>query len=181
MLDDGIGGLRIAVAGGYFRRGASDDAIRAVDTVADELGARATVELPEAERARSAAYVIAASEGGALHLDRLRRAPQDFDPDTRYRLIAGALVPAAFVMQAQKFRRWYQHAVQRVFEDTDAILAPATPMTAPLIGQKTFMLNGEDVPLRPNIGIYTQPISFVGLPVLAVPVAPGDQCQSACR
>ena len=111
MLDDGIGGLRIAVAGGYFRRGASEEAIRAVDAVADELGARATVELPEVERARSAAYVIATSEGGALHLDRMRRAPQDFDPDTRDRLIAGALIPAAFVEKAQKFRRWFQHAV----------------------------------------------------------------------
>ena len=26
------------------------------------------------------------------------------------------------------------------------------------------------MPLRPNLGIYTQPISFIGLPVVAVPV-----------
>jgi aspartyl-tRNA(Asn)/glutamyl-tRNA(Gln) amidotransferase subunit A len=26
------------------------------------------------------------------------------------------------------------------------------------------------MPVRPNIGIYTQPISFIGLPVVAVPV-----------
>ena len=173
LLDEGIGGLRIAVAGGYFRRGASDEAIRAVDAVADELGARASIELPEVERARSAAYVISASEGAALHLDRLRRTPQDFDPDVRDRLIAGALVPAAFVEKAQKFRRWFQCVVRRVFDDADAILAPATPMTAPPIGEKTFRLNGEEMPLRPNIGIYTQPISFVGLPVIAVPVMPG--------
>ena len=32
------------------------------------------------------------------------------------------------------------------------------------------MLDGKDVPLRPNIGVYTQPISFIGLPVVAVPV-----------
>jgi 1-carboxybiuret hydrolase len=40
----------------------------------------------------------------------------------------------------------------------------------PLLGQRTMMLNGREVPLRPNIGIYTQPISFIGLPVVAVPV-----------
>ena len=50
------------------------------------------------------------------------------------------------------------------------ILAPATPCTAPAIGQQTFMLDGVETPLRPNIGIYTQPISFIGLPVVAVPV-----------
>jgi aspartyl-tRNA(Asn)/glutamyl-tRNA(Gln) amidotransferase subunit A len=42
---------------------------------------------------------------------------------------------------------------------------------APLIGQKTFVLDGKEMPLRPNIGIYTQPISFIGLPVVAVPVS----------
>jgi aspartyl-tRNA(Asn)/glutamyl-tRNA(Gln) amidotransferase subunit A len=32
------------------------------------------------------------------------------------------------------------------------------------------MLDGVEMPIRPNLGIYTQPISFVGLPVVAVPV-----------
>ncbi len=84
------------------------------------------------------------------------------------------MVPAAWVTQAQKFRRWFRDAVLRVFEDVDAIIAPATPCVAPLIGQKTFTLNGQEVPLRPNIGIYTQPISFIGLPVVAVPVPQPD-------
>ncbi len=58
----------------------------------------------------------------------------------------------------------------RCFEHIDAIIAPATPITAPLLGQRSFELDGVAVPLRPNIGIYTQPISFIGLPVVAVPV-----------
>jgi aspartyl-tRNA(Asn)/glutamyl-tRNA(Gln) amidotransferase subunit A len=33
-----------------------------------------------------------------------------------------------------------------------------------------MQLEGVEVPLRPNIGIYSQPISFIGLPVVAVPV-----------
>jgi aspartyl-tRNA(Asn)/glutamyl-tRNA(Gln) amidotransferase subunit A len=33
-----------------------------------------------------------------------------------------------------------------------------------------MLLDGAEVPLRPNIGIFTQPISFIGLPVVAVPV-----------
>jgi aspartyl-tRNA(Asn)/glutamyl-tRNA(Gln) amidotransferase subunit A len=114
--------------------------------------------------------VITASEGAALHLARLRTRAADFDPDVRDRLIAGALIPAAIVTQAQKFRRWYRNAVLRLFDEVDVILAPATPCVAPLIGQKTFVLNGLEMPVRPNIGIYTQPISFIGLPVVAVPV-----------
>ena len=88
----------------------------------------------------------------------------------RDRLIAGALVPATLVNQAQKFRRWYRDRVLELFREVDVILAPATPCTAPRIGQQTFVLDGVEMPLRPNIGIYTQPISFIGLPVVAVPM-----------
>jgi aspartyl-tRNA(Asn)/glutamyl-tRNA(Gln) amidotransferase subunit A len=80
------------------------------------------------------------------------------------------MIPASYVVKAQKFRRWYREQVLRLFERYDAILAPATPMTAPKLGQQTMMLEGVEVPLRANIGIFTQPISFVGLPVVAVPV-----------
>ena len=83
------------------------------------------------------------------------------------------MVPAAMVIQAQKFRRWYQQAVARVFENVDAIIAPATPCGAPLLGQKTFMLGDVELPVRANLGVFTQPISFIGLPVVAVPVDAG--------
>ncbi len=169
-LDGGIDGLRIAVAGGYFKRGASAEALQAVGRIAEALGATREIEIPEAARARAAAYVITATEGAALHLDRLRTRAGDFDPATRDRLIAGALAPAALVVNAQKFRRWYRGEVLKLFDGVDAILAPATPFPAPRIGQQTMQLEGAEVPLRPNIGIFTQPISFIGLPVVAVPV-----------
>jgi len=169
-LAQGTNGLKIAVTGGYFRKGASAEATEAMTIVAKALSATREIELPEAERARSAAYVITATEGAALHFERLRTRANDFDPAVRDRLIAGAMVPAALVNQAQKFRRWYRSEVLKLFENIDVILAPATPCTAPKIGQQTFVLDGVEMPLRPNIGIYTQPISFIGLPVVAVPV-----------
>jgi AtzE family amidohydrolase len=169
-LAQGVDGLRIAVAGGYFKRGAFPEALAALERVATALGASAEIEIPEAHRARSAAYVITATEGAALHLDRLRHRAEDFDPAVRDRLIAGAMTPAPLVAQAQKFRRWYAQAVLKLFERVDLILAPATPCAAPAIGQQSFVIDGVDMPVRPNIGIYTQPISFVGLPVVAVPV-----------
>jgi AtzE family amidohydrolase len=164
FLGRGLDGLRIAVAGGYFRTGAS------LDGVAKTLNAR-TIEIPEAARARAAAYVITTTEGAALHLDRLRKQAADFDPAVRDRLIAGAMVPATLVMKAQIFRRWYREQVLALFKDCDVILAPATPVTAPKLGQQDFTLDGVDMPVRANMGLYTQPISFIGLPVVAVPVA----------
>ena len=70
---------------------------QAVDRVASALGANRDIEIPQAERARSAAFVITASEGASLHLDRLRTRAQDFDPAVRDRLIAGAMTPASLV------------------------------------------------------------------------------------
>ncbi|MDP3690862.1 amidase family protein, partial [Bradyrhizobium sp.] len=138
--------------------------------VAKALGPTRTVEIPEAARARAAAYVISTTEGASLHLDRLRRRPGDFDPAVRDRLLAGAMVPASLVDRAQKFRRWYRARMLEIFKSVDVIIAPATPCVAPKLGQATFMLDGVELPVRANIGIHTQPISFIGLPVVAVPV-----------
>ncbi|MGY4173881.1 AtzE family amidohydrolase [Bradyrhizobium sp. USDA 4529] len=170
LLANDIGGLRVAIAGGYFQQNLFPEAAEAVARVAKALGAARIVELPEAARARAAAYIITTTEGAALHLDRLRKRPNDFDPAVRDRLIAGAMIPAVYVDKAQKFRRWYRAKVMELFQSVDVILAPATPCTAPKIGQASFTLDGVELPVRANIGIHTQPISFIGLPVVAVPV-----------
>jgi aspartyl-tRNA(Asn)/glutamyl-tRNA(Gln) amidotransferase subunit A len=69
--------------------------------------------------------------------------------------------------------------VRGLFKSVDAIIAPSTPCVAPKLGQATFVLDGVELPVRANIGIHTQPISFVGLPVAAVPVYRADAGQRA--
>ncbi|MHB8271109.1 AtzE family amidohydrolase [Bradyrhizobium sp.] len=170
LLAQDVGGLRIAIAGGYFQNNVFPEAKEAVARVAKALGTTRVIEIPEAGRARAAAYVITTVEGASLHLDRLRKRPNDFDPAVRDRLIAGAMIPAPFVDRAQKFRRWYRAQVLEIFKNVDVLIAPATPCIAPKLGQQTFVLDGVELPVRANIGIHTQPISFVGLPVVAAPV-----------
>ncbi|HZQ01212.1 MAG TPA: AtzE family amidohydrolase [Reyranella sp.] len=169
-LGEGIAGLRIAIAGGYFAKGAEPEAFGSVAAVAKALDATKTVVLPQAEAARAAAYVITAIEGSQLHLPRLRTRPQDFDPDTRERFMAGALLPGAWYVKAQRLRRQYHAAVLALFEEVDVVLAPATPCTAPRLGQKMMKLDGVELPVRANLGLFTQPISFIGLPVVVVPL-----------
>ncbi|ADZ70387.1 AtzE family amidohydrolase [Polymorphum gilvum] len=169
-LGKGIDGLRVAAAGGYFRQNGEPQAFAAVDRVAAALGAGAMVEVPEAARARAAAYVITTAESAALHLPRLRGRPEDFDPETRDRFLSGAMVPAVWVQQAQRLRAWFRAQMAALFERIDILLAPATPFPALPSGTRTITLGGEAMPARPNIGLFTQPISFIGLPVVAVPV-----------
>src|SRR5260370_281179 len=139
-------------------------------TSARRRAADAQAALPDAERGRPGSYVTTARAGAAVPLGRLRTRARDFDPAVRDRLIAGAMIPAPLVAKAQKFRRWYRARVLELFARVDVVLAPVTPCTAPRIGQKTFRFDGVEIPLRANIGVYTQPISFIGLPVVVVPV-----------
>ena len=166
----GIGGLRIATLGGYFAGNAGPDARAALARVAHALDATRVVELPEVARARAAAFIISNAEGGGLHLPDLRTRAGDFEPLSRDRFLAGALLPAAWVQQAQRLRRWFALRAAELFEEVDVLLAPATPCVAPTIGTEWIEINGQRLPARASMGLLTQPISCIGLPVCAVPV-----------
>jgi AtzE family amidohydrolase len=169
-LEKGIDELKIAIADDYFLKGAEPEVLAGLEQVVKALGATQHITIPAAGRARAAAFIITASEGSNVHLDDLKTRPNDFDFATRDRFLAGALIPATWYAQAQRFRSWFRDHVGELFQTVDIILAPTVPCVAPPIGQTTLMLNGQEVLLRPNIGLYTQPLSFIGLPIVAVPV-----------
>ncbi|WP_027285394.1 AtzE family amidohydrolase [Rubritepida flocculans] len=166
-----IAGLRIAVADDHFARNGHAEAFAAVEAVARALGVTRRVTIPDAALGRAAAFLITMAEGANLHLPNLRRRAGDFDRATRDRFLAGALLPAHWVQQAQRLRAAYQAKALRLFDEVDVILAPATPYVAPRIGQDMIEVDGQSIPVRPNLGVYTQPISCIGLPVIAAPIA----------
>ena len=170
QLEHGAEGLRIGVLVGYFARGAEPEVFAAAERAARALGATEICELPDIELARAAAFLITAVEGGNLHLDRLRDRPGDFDPAVIDRLMAGALIPASWYLHAQRFRRLFRDRVRKAFDQFDVLLAPTTPCAAIRIGDQTISFAGREIPARANLGMYTQPISFPGLPVVNVPV-----------
>ncbi|WP_336701360.1 AtzE family amidohydrolase [Pantoea dispersa] len=169
-LSAGSEKLRSAVLGGFFADWCSDEAHAAVAVTARALGATEEVTLPQAEMARSAAFIMTAAEGGNHYLPALRTQPERFEPNSRERLLAGAMLPAAWYVQAQRFRRHFQQQVLPLFDHYDVLIAPATPCTATTIGQETIHINGQDLPTRASMGMLTQPISFLGLPVCSVPL-----------
>ncbi|MFC7540875.1 AtzE family amidohydrolase [Siccirubricoccus deserti] len=173
-LGSGIAGLRVARLGGWFGRQQSAAVQSAVAAVAAGLGADTTVEWPMAEAARAAAFLITSSEGAALHLPTLRSRLEDYEPLIQDRLLAGALLPAAWVNHAQRVRAVARDTMRKLLADWDVLVAPATPVAATPIGQEMLELDGVQVPLRPSMGLFTQPISCLGLPVVTVPVPRAD-------
>jgi AtzE family amidohydrolase len=174
-LEGDVSGLRIAVLDDYFAHGAAAEALAVVEALALAVGADARARFPEAARARSAAMVITAVEGAQNHLDDLRTRAAEFDPMTRDRFLAGAMIPASAYVAAQRFRRWFQGAVAEAMSSADVFLAPTTPFPAPFIGQREAVVDGETVRTQPYLGCFTQPLSFVGLPVLTVPAGRSDE------
>jgi AtzE family amidohydrolase len=174
-LAQGIDGLRIARLTGYFDQHATPLARQASQLAARALHTTAEIELPEVALARAAAYIITGSEGGALHLPTIRTQYNDYEPHSRDRFMAGALAPAAWYMKAQHFRAWFQQQAKKIFEQVDILIAPATPCEAWPIGTEWIDLNGTRFPARASMGLFTQPISFIGLPVAAVPIHQAGQ------
>ena len=169
----GVEALRIARLGGYFDAHLTPPAAAAVERVCAALGVRRSVELPSAATGRAAAFVITATEGGALHLPSLRTRRGEMEPLSRDRFVAGALVPAAWYLQAQRVRAWYRDQMRRLFADIDVLIAAATPCPATPVGAEWLDLPGQRLPLRPSLGLLAQPISCLGLPVVVAPI-PGE-------
>jgi amidase/aspartyl-tRNA(Asn)/glutamyl-tRNA(Gln) amidotransferase subunit A len=163
-------GLRIGVLGGWFREMALPEARKAVNRVAEALGATRIVEWPEVARGRAAAFLISNAEGAALHLPDLKTRLHDFEPLSRERFLAGALLPATWLVQAQRVRRWFARQAAASFAEVDVLIAPATPCVAPVIGTEWLDIAGQRLPARASMGLLTQPVSCIGLPVCTVPV-----------
>jgi aspartyl-tRNA(Asn)/glutamyl-tRNA(Gln) amidotransferase subunit A len=166
----GVKDLKIALADDYFQQGAESEVLETVTAIAQRLGITQKITLPETERARAAAYIITASEGANWHLQRLQTRLEDFDPATRDRLLAGALIPSSWYLQAQRFRRWYRDRLREIFTQVDIILTPTIPYVAPPLGVEKMIIDGQEVLIRPNLGRFTQPFSFIGLPALSLPI-----------
>jgi aspartyl-tRNA(Asn)/glutamyl-tRNA(Gln) amidotransferase subunit A len=174
-----VEGLRIGVLGGHFERFALAEARAAVTRAASILDASKTVDWTLAEQARAAAFIVTGSEGGALHAARLKTRYDEYEPLSRDRLIAGSLIPASWYLAAQKWRALCRTELLALFDQFDILLAPATPVSAPLIGTEWLEFGETRLPARPSIGLLSQPISSMGLPVCCVPVWPQQDTTGA--
>jgi aspartyl-tRNA(Asn)/glutamyl-tRNA(Gln) amidotransferase subunit A len=68
-----------------------------------------------------------------------------------------------------------------LFGRFDLLIAAASPVVAPRIGEETLTINERSIPTKAGLGVLTQPISCIGLPVCTVPVWPYDGGAQAKR
>jgi len=160
-----------ALLGGWFAQDLTAEMAAALAEFAQAIGPLPTVEIEGVAQARSAAFLITAYEGGRLHAPALRTDALSYDPATRDRLLAGAALPDRVHDRAMAFRAVFAARVQALLDRHGVLIAPAVAGPAPLIADPVVRVGGRDVPARANLGLYAQPVSFVGVPVVAAPLA----------
>lgn len=162
--------LRIARLGGWFASDMSAPMAAAMARLTEALSAQREVVVPDVAAARASAFVISASEGAGLHLPRLRTRASEYDPAVRDRLLAGALLPSTLIFKAHKVRRRFRDVMHAAFAEADVLIAPAVVGEAPRFDTPLIEVGGQMVSARANLGLYTQPLTLAGFPVLTVPL-----------
>ncbi|MCL6539063.1 MAG: amidase [Roseiflexus sp.] len=166
-LDAGVTGWRIALAtDAHFGEADPEviSAVRRAATVFEELGAR--VEAVDLSQGREAAHMNAlmtTSDAAAFHRDRLRDHPHRFGADVLARMERGAQFTSTEYILARRFQSEWRRRLERLFEQFDLLLTPATPITAPVI-------EGLDaIEAARQLTRCTAPFNLAGLPALSVP------------
>jgi aspartyl-tRNA(Asn)/glutamyl-tRNA(Gln) amidotransferase subunit A len=171
-VDNGVAGLRIAYARSMLvgDPSAHPDVVAALDAAAGalrELGACVReVRLPDFALFNACGRVIMTAEGYAIHEPWLRERPLEYGRYTYQRLLPGAGLTAADLVQAMRVRQQLADEVSAVLADHSALLAANALAPPPRFGDF-----GTDWP-PPRAATATQTIAFnvTGHPALCLPV-----------
>jgi aspartyl-tRNA(Asn)/glutamyl-tRNA(Gln) amidotransferase subunit A len=146
-----------------------ESAINAVFGLASEAGGRIVeIEVPDMETLRAAAATCLLVEAAAAlrpYLDRR----SDFGEDVLALLDQGKNITGIDYIEARRTRRRIGHDFARLFEHVDCIFTPATPITAPRIGQTTVTICGVIEEVRTAVTRFTRVMNALGLPAISIP------------
>ncbi len=170
---DGVAGLRIALASGFFAEEVQPEVSRCVRTAAEQfaaLGAEVSErEIPGAQEAVSITNRLVLADALSVHAERLERDPDGFGEDVRRRLELGREVSGVDVMRAiAAMRGWHARMLEH-FEQIDLLLLPSTLTTAPPI-EGSEMISTTALLTR-----FTYPWSLAWLPGGSIPCGFDDR------
>ncbi|MFO0682394.1 MAG: Asp-tRNA(Asn)/Glu-tRNA(Gln) amidotransferase subunit GatA [Sandaracinus sp.] len=184
-------GVRIGVVRSSLGEGCEAPVRAAMEAALDtfrKLGCTLVdVELPTAEHAVSAYYIVAPAEcsSNLARFDGMRYGPraagsdltevygktraEGFGPEVKRRIMLGTYVLSAgyydaYYAKAQKARTLIARDYAKAFETCDLVLSPTSPSAAFPLGSRT-----KDPLAMYLADIYTLPPSLAGLPAINVP------------
>lgn len=175
---DSVREIRVGVPENYYFTQVAAEVREAVHNAAkrsETLGARVVpVRVPDIEALSAASLVILLSEAAALYepyIDRQR----EIGMDVRALLYQGRLVPATDYVNAQRLRKVLANEFHALFRTIDCLFTPATPITAPRIGQPEVTIEGETLDTRLLTTRFARGFNALGFPALAMPCGETSQ------
>lgn len=137
---------------------------------AESAGAQFVMgRVPDGEQLSTVAQVTLLSEAAAVHEPYMRKRRQDYGDDVLALLELGRTMPATHYIQAQRMRKRILGVFLQMLKKADCLLTPATPITAPLIGQETLDIGGELEDTRIASTRFVRGMNALGLPALVIP------------
>jgi aspartyl-tRNA(Asn)/glutamyl-tRNA(Gln) amidotransferase subunit A len=172
-LTGDVKGLRVGLLRAHFTDPAAADVRAAVEASAKQLEQAGAVvdevNLTQVMHVATGSAAIVASEALAYHAPWMRSRPQDYQPDVRERLRLGAFVNGAHYVRAQQIRALVTREVDEALARRDVLLAPATPLVAPVLGEREAALGDGPSDVRAALLRCTRPFNFSGHPACAAP------------
>ncbi len=191
-LVDDVRGMKIGIPRDYFGDGLDPEVKAAVLGAAKKLEEKGAVveefDLSLVEYAIPAYYVIACAEASSnlarfdgvkygyrteqydgLHNMYKKTRSEGFGAEAKRRIMLGSFVLSsgyydAYYLKALRTKALIKQAFDKAFEKYDVILGPATPTTAPKLGESL------SDPLKMYLGdIYTISVNLAGLPGITLP------------
>ena len=174
-LDGNIQGLRVGVVS--EKMGGPDvdpqvrDAVLKAVGVLGELGASVRdVSLPLIEKAGAFSKALTDMEGASVHYKGLKERPNDYDHNTRVRLLTAILTPAQHYYKAQKLRSMLRQHILELLEGVDVLVLPTSPTPAPKIPDAPGISSREEADGKIfGVRNFTGPFNLANLPALAMP------------
>ena len=172
-LTGDVKGLRVGLLRAHFTDAAAPDVRAAVEAAATQLERAGAVidevNLTQVTHVAPASAAIVGSEALAYHAAWMRSRPQDYQADVRERLRIGAFVNGAHYVRAQQLRALVAREIDEALARRDVLLAPATPLAAPVLGERETMLGDGPSDVRAALLRCTRPFNFSGHPACAAP------------
>jgi aspartyl-tRNA(Asn)/glutamyl-tRNA(Gln) amidotransferase subunit A len=133
-----------------------------------------TVTIEHAARTPDVYLHIVLPEASWYHAPLLADHADRYSPGVRLRLEMGRHILAEDYVRARHLQTVLRRAVDDALSGCDALLLPAQPAPAPLLGSTTMEIEGTQEPVRGAMLRLTQLFNVTGHPAIALPAGTTD-------
>ena len=172
-LGRGVEEAIIGIPKGFYFEHVEDEVgerVREAIEVFRSLGAEVReVGIPHLQETLRAQRYVLAADAYAIHEERLKSAPENFDEEVRDRLLEGERLKAHRYASSQQRKLGAKDEFEEALGEVDVILAPTLPIAATLIDQREVNIGGYEEPVRSAVTRLTGPANLTGFPSLSVP------------